>query len=81
MSKHKSNVNPDHYKTAGREPIGRDVNQEVQRQEFAESKAAEKRNEAAAVERYAVKHAASVENSDRPEGPVPESPAKAPEKA
>lgn len=42
MSKH-NNVNPDHYKTAGREPQGQDVAHEVQRQEFAEIKAKEKR--------------------------------------
>ncbi|MEO7653617.1 MAG: hypothetical protein ABIZ80_24425 [Bryobacteraceae bacterium] len=73
MSKHKSNVNPDHYKTAGREPIGRDVIQEVQRQDFAESKAREKIDEAVMTERYAVKHAASVESSAWPQEHAPES--------
>ncbi len=74
MSKHKSNVNPDHYKTAGREPIGRDVVQEVYRQELAESKAMEKRSEVAASARYALKHAASEANGEeRQQGPVLES--------
>jgi hypothetical protein len=43
MSKHKSNVNPDHYKTAGREPIGRAVNQGIERQVFAQSLVREKK--------------------------------------
>jgi hypothetical protein len=32
----KSNVNPDHYKTAGRDPQGQAVLQEMQRQKLAE---------------------------------------------
>lgn len=40
MSK-KNNVNPDHYKTAGRERPGQDVVQEIQKQNFAEAKASE----------------------------------------
>ena len=59
MSKHKSNVNPDYYKTAGREPMGRDVVQEVHRQEYAQAKAQEKRNEAHAGARAPVPPAAS----------------------
>jgi hypothetical protein len=35
----KSNVNPDHYKTAGRDPQGQSVLQEVERQKFKEGKA------------------------------------------
>jgi hypothetical protein len=35
----KSNVNPDHYKTAGREPQGQAVLQELERQKFTEKKA------------------------------------------
>jgi hypothetical protein len=38
MSK-KSNVHPDHYKTAGRDPQGQDVIQEVERQKFREQEA------------------------------------------
>jgi hypothetical protein len=38
MSK-KSNVHPDYYKTAGREPQGQAVIQEVERQEFREQEA------------------------------------------
>jgi hypothetical protein len=35
----KSNVNPDHYKTAGRDPQGQAVLQEVERQKFKEAAA------------------------------------------
>ena len=35
----KSNVHPDHYKTAGREPQGQAVRQEVERQKFKASQA------------------------------------------
>lgn len=35
----KSNVNPNHYKTAGREPQGREVLQEMERQKFKEGQA------------------------------------------
>jgi hypothetical protein len=35
----KNNVNPDHYKTRGRERQGEDVIQEVNRQTFAEERA------------------------------------------
>ncbi|HUE81369.1 MAG TPA: hypothetical protein VMM84_04575 [Pyrinomonadaceae bacterium] len=42
MSK-KVNVNPDHYKTAGRERQGDDIVQEIHRQKFAQAKAADKR--------------------------------------
>ncbi len=45
MSKRKSNVNPDHYKAAGREPIGQDVVQEVQRRQYAQTKAKEKKDQ------------------------------------
>ncbi len=38
MSK-KSNVNPNHYKTAGRDPQGQAILQEVERQKFKEGKA------------------------------------------
>lgn len=38
MSK-KSNVNPDHYKTAGREPQGHDVLQEAERQKMRQEQA------------------------------------------
>lgn len=41
MSKH--NVNPDHYKTAGREPQGRDVEHHVEKSQFAEERARERR--------------------------------------
>ncbi len=36
----KVNVNPDHYKTAGRERQGDDIVQEIHRQKFAQEKAA-----------------------------------------
>jgi hypothetical protein len=42
VSKHKSNVHPDHYKTAGREPQGRDVVQSINRQAYATTKTKEK---------------------------------------
>ncbi len=44
MSK-KSNVNPDHYKTAGRERPGQDVVQEIQKQKYTEAKAEEEARE------------------------------------
>ena len=37
MSK-KNNVNPDYYKTRGREPIGQDVVHELQRQELTQER-------------------------------------------
>jgi hypothetical protein len=37
MSK-KSNVNPDHYKTAGRTRQGEDIVQEIQTQKYAQSR-------------------------------------------
>ena len=43
MSKN-NNVNPDHYKTAGREPLGQDVIHDVEKQAFQEAKAREKRD-------------------------------------
>lgn len=45
MSKVKNIVNPDHFKTEGREPQGQGVAHEVQRQQFKEVKAREKREE------------------------------------
>jgi hypothetical protein len=45
MSKSKNNVNPDHYKTAGREPQGQAVVHDVLQQEYAEAKARERSNE------------------------------------
>ena len=44
MSKKNNNVNPDHFKTAGREPQGRGVAHEIKHQEFEEIKAKEKRD-------------------------------------
>lgn len=38
MSK-KNNVNPDHYKTRGRERQGEDILQEVHKQEYAQAQA------------------------------------------
>lgn len=35
----KNNVNPDHYKTAGRERPGQDINQEINKQKFAQAQA------------------------------------------
>jgi len=43
MSKNHNNVNPDHYKTEGREPQGQAVAHEVERQQYAETLAREKR--------------------------------------
>ncbi len=36
----KSNVNPDHYKTAGRERQGEDIVQEIHKQKFTRAEAA-----------------------------------------
>lgn len=36
----KSNVNPNHYKTAGRERQGDDIVQEIHKQEYAQAEAA-----------------------------------------
>ena len=36
----KSNVNPDHYKTAGRERQGEDIVQEIHKQKFTQAEAA-----------------------------------------
>lgn len=36
----KSNVNPNHYKTAGRERLGEDIVQEIHKQKFAQEEAA-----------------------------------------
>ena len=36
----KSNVNPDHYKTAGRERQGEDIVQEIHKQTFTQAEAA-----------------------------------------
>ncbi len=41
----KNNVNPDHYKTAGRERPGQAVVQEIQKQKFTEAKAQESMSE------------------------------------
>jgi hypothetical protein len=35
----KSNVNPDHYKTAGREPAGGGFAQEIQKRKYRETQA------------------------------------------
>lgn len=45
MSKHKNQNNPDHYKLKGGEPQGGGVLREVNRQQFAEAKVREKRND------------------------------------
>jgi hypothetical protein len=39
----KSNVNPDHYKTAGRERQGEDIAQEQHRQQYAQAKVAQRK--------------------------------------
>ncbi len=39
MSSIKNNVNPDFYKTAGRELPGQDINQEIQKQKYTEAQA------------------------------------------
>jgi hypothetical protein len=44
MSKKNNNVNPDHFKTAGREPPGRGLAHDLKHQEYEEIKANEKRN-------------------------------------
>ncbi len=36
----KNNVNPDHYKTAGRERQGEDIVQEIHKQEYTQAEAA-----------------------------------------
>ena len=50
MSKN-NNVNPGHYKTAGREPQGQDVPHDVARQAYEREKAQEKREELQAANR------------------------------
>ncbi|MCC6589341.1 MAG: hypothetical protein IT168_21765 [Bryobacterales bacterium] len=45
MSKYKNNINPDYYKTRGREPQGRDVVHQVERAQYAEAAVREKRND------------------------------------
>jgi hypothetical protein len=45
MSKHKSNVHTDHYKTAGREPQGRDVLHSEYKQEYAQSRSSEEQED------------------------------------
>lgn len=45
----KSNVNPDHYKTAGRDPQGQAVLQEVERQKYKEAQARLSRGTASPV--------------------------------
>ena len=44
----KSNVNPDHYKTAGREPQGQDAVHEVQKREFTQAKTRQRKRAAGA---------------------------------
>jgi hypothetical protein len=44
----KVNVNPDHYKTAGRERQGDDIVQEIHRQKFAQAKAETRQSKKAA---------------------------------
>jgi hypothetical protein len=39
----KSNVNPDHYKTAGRERQGEEIAQVQHRQQYAQAKAAQRK--------------------------------------
>ncbi len=39
MSSSKNNVNPNFYKTAGRESLGQDINQKIHKQKYAESQA------------------------------------------
>lgn len=39
----KNNVNPGHYKTAGRERQGDDIVQEIHKQEYAQAEAAQKK--------------------------------------
>jgi hypothetical protein len=45
VSKSNNNVNPDHYKTAGREPQGQAVAHDIKRQEYGEIEAKEKRDQ------------------------------------
>lgn len=39
MSNSKNNVNPDHYKIAGRQRPGQAINQEIQKQKYTEAQA------------------------------------------
>ena len=88
MSK-KSNVNPDYYKTAGREPQGQAVIQEVERQKFREQEAflekqARRRNPASAVNRAPTpeqnrsQDTTSAQQNDREREHVNDQPPKAP---
>jgi hypothetical protein len=45
MAKRKNIVRPDHFKVRGREPQGGEVLQEANRQQYAEAKVREKRND------------------------------------
>jgi len=87
MSK-KSNVNPDYYKTAGREPQGQAVVQEVERQKFREQEAflekqARRRNPASAVNRAPTpeqnrsQDTTSAQQNDREREHVNDQPSKA----
>ena len=54
MSK-KSNVHPDHYKTAGREPVGQGSVQELEKQAFGEAQSEERRDRKAVGKRSIAK--------------------------
>jgi hypothetical protein len=66
----KSNVNPDHYKTAGRDPQGQAVLQEMERRKFKEgqaksSRATAKRVSTKPISKSAKKRAMNAAGKDR----------------
>jgi hypothetical protein len=61
------NVNPDHYKVAGRERQGEAINQELQRQQFAEQQAANARWQAKQTDQTPWEHPAAP--AAEPEAP------------
>ena len=67
MSKHKNNVNPDHYKTRGSEPQGRDVVHEVERAQYAEAAAREKRKDPKDGSDHAPASKEISKNTDQPD--------------
>jgi hypothetical protein len=67
----KSNVNPDHYKTAGRDPQGQSVLQEVQRRKYKEAQAQLSRDTAGPVAAPGKKKAAPKRRVKTPKARIP----------
>ncbi len=56
----KNNVNPDHYKEEGRERPGQDINQEINKQKFAQSQNEERIGQAAGHSKFIPESGQSV---------------------